>query len=64
MDLRRYPGPELRKLLVEQMRLKWSHRKADMVITVCPEALEFVLNDCKDVFPNVPIIAGTCHMTL
>ena len=57
MDLRRNPGPELRKLLAEQMRLKWSHRKADMVITVYPEALEFVLNDCRDVFPHVPIIA-------
>ncbi len=38
------------------MRLKWRHRKADMVITVYPEALEFVLNDCRDVFPHVPII--------
>jgi PAS domain S-box-containing protein len=57
MDLRRNQSPELRKLLVEQMRLKWSHRKADMVITVYPEALEFVLNDCRDVFPHVPIIA-------
>jgi PAS domain S-box-containing protein len=57
MDLRRNPGPEPRKLLVEQMRLKWSHRKADMVITVYPEALEFVVNDCREVFPHVPIIA-------
>ena len=57
MDLRRNPDPELRKLLVEQMRVKWSHRKADMVITVYPEALEFVVNDCRDVFPHVPIIA-------
>jgi PAS domain S-box-containing protein len=57
MDLRRNPSPKLRKPLVEQMRLKWSHRKADMVITVYPEALEFVLNDCMDVFPHVPIIA-------
>jgi PAS domain S-box-containing protein len=39
------------------MRVKWSHRKADMVITVYPEALEFVVNDCRDVFPHVPIIA-------
>jgi PAS domain S-box-containing protein len=57
MDLRRNPVPEIRKLLAEQMRLKWSHRKADMIITVYPEALEFVVNDCKDVFPHVPIIA-------
>ncbi len=57
MDLRRNPSPEFRKLLVEQMRLKWTRRKADMVITVYPEALEFVLKDCRDVFPHVPIIA-------
>jgi PAS domain S-box-containing protein len=28
-----------------------------MVVTVYPEALEFVVNDCRDVFPHVPIIA-------
>ena len=58
MDLRRNPGPEHRKLLVEQMRVKWTAiAKLDMIITVYPEALEFVLNDCRDVFPDVPIIA-------
>ncbi len=57
MDFRRNPGPEFRKLLAEQMRLKWSHRKADMIVTAYPNALEFVLKDCRDLFPHVPIIA-------
>ncbi len=38
LDFRRNPGPEFRKLLAEQMRLEWSHRKADMIITAYPEA--------------------------
>jgi PAS domain S-box-containing protein len=57
LELRRNPGPEHRKLLVEQMRMRYGHRKLDMIITVYPEALEFVLKDCRDVLPHVPILA-------
>ena len=57
LDLRRNPGPEYRKLLVEQMRMRYGHRKLDMIITMYPEALEFVLKDCRDIFPDVPILA-------
>jgi len=57
LDLRRNPLPEDRKLLVEVMRLRYSHRKFDMIITMFPEALEFVLNDCVDILPHVPILA-------
>jgi hypothetical protein len=57
LDLRRNPGPEYRKLLVEQMRVQYSHRKLDIIITMYPEALEFVLKDCRDVLPHVPILA-------
>jgi PAS domain S-box-containing protein len=57
LDLRRNPGPEYRKLLVEQMRVQYGHRKFDMIITLYPEALEFVLKDCRDIFPAVPILA-------
>ena len=28
-----------------------------MIITVYPEALEFVLKDCRDILPDVPILA-------
>jgi PAS domain S-box-containing protein len=57
LDLSRNPGPENRRLLVEQMRVRYSHRKLNMIITMYPEALEFVLKDCRDVFPSVPILA-------
>ena len=57
MDLRRNPGPEQRKLLVEEMRVRYGDRPPDMIITVYAEALEFVLKDCRDVLPDVPILA-------
>ena len=57
LDLRRNPGPEHRKLLVEGIRERYSHRKLDMIIAVYPEALEFVLVDCRDILPDVPILA-------
>ena len=57
LDLRRNPCPEHRRLLVEQMRMRYSHRKIDMIVTMYPEALEFVLKDCRDIFPDVPILA-------
>ncbi len=57
LELRRNPGPEHRKLLVEQMRMRYGHQKLDMIITMYPEALEFVLKDCRDILPDVPILA-------
>jgi PAS domain S-box-containing protein len=57
LELRRYPFPEHRRLLVEQMRLRYSQRKIDMIVTMYPEALEFVLKDCGEVFPDIPILA-------
>jgi PAS domain S-box-containing protein len=57
LDLARNPGPEHRKLLAEQMRLRYSHRKLDTLVTLYPEALEFAFKDCRDVFPDAPIIA-------
>ncbi|MGD9971710.1 MAG: PAS domain S-box protein [Desulfatirhabdiaceae bacterium] len=51
------PGPEYRKVLAEKLRLQYSHRKIDVIITMYPEALEFVMRDCKDIFPDAPIIA-------
>ncbi len=57
LELRRYPFPEHRRLLVEQMRLRYSQRKFDMIVTMYPEALEFVLKDGRDIFSDVPILA-------
>jgi PAS domain S-box-containing protein len=57
LNLRQNPSPEYRKLLVEQMRMQYGHRKLGMIATMYPEALEFVLKDCRDIFPDVPILA-------
>jgi PAS domain S-box-containing protein len=57
LDLRRNPGPEHRSMLVEQMRMRYGHRKPDLIVTMYPEALDFVLNDCRNVLPDVPILA-------
>lgn len=57
LDLRRNPGPDHRRMLVEQMRVRYGHRKFDMIITMFPESLEFVLEDCRDIFPDVPILS-------
>jgi PAS domain S-box-containing protein len=57
LDLARNPASKYRKLLVEQVRTQYSHSKPDMIITMLPEALAFVLQDCKDIFPDVPILA-------
>jgi hypothetical protein len=58
LELRRYNSPQHRSLLLDQMRLRYGGQKIDMIVTVYPEALEFVLNDCKDVFSGVPVLAA------
>jgi hypothetical protein len=57
LDLRRNPGPEYKKLLVEKMRLQYGHRKPDLIIAVNPIAMRFATDDCRDVFANIPILA-------
>jgi PAS domain S-box-containing protein len=57
LDLRRNPGPEYRRLLVEEMRVRYGHHKLDMIVTMYPEALEFLLSEAWDIFPDIPILA-------
>ena len=57
LDLRRNPGPEYRGRLVEYLSVKYRHRKFDLIITMFPEALDFVLNEGRTLFPDVPVLA-------
>lgn len=57
LELVRTPGPEYRKRLAELMRLRYSQIKIDMVITLYNEALQFLLNEGRDIFPDVPVLA-------
>jgi PAS domain S-box-containing protein len=56
LDLARNPGPEHIQQLVELLRLRYGHRKIDVIITLYPEALRFVLNEGRLIFPDVPIL--------
>jgi len=57
LDLVRNPGPENRKLLMELMRRRYSQRKIDLIITLYPEGLKFLLDEGEKIFPDVPVMA-------
>jgi signal transduction histidine kinase/DNA-binding response OmpR family regulator len=57
LDLARNPGAKEREYLIELLRQRYGHRKIDLIITMYPEALTFVLNEGRDIFPEVPILA-------
>jgi signal transduction histidine kinase/CheY-like chemotaxis protein len=57
LDLARNSGAEQREYLIELLRRRYGQRKIDMIITMYPEALTFVLSEGRDIFPEVPILA-------
>ncbi len=57
LDLRRNPGSRHREMMAEQMRAQYGNRRPGMIITMYPEAVEFVVKDCADIFRGVPILA-------
>jgi two-component system sensor histidine kinase/response regulator len=57
MDLARNPGPEYMQHLDELLRLRYSQRKIDFIITLYPEALLFAVKEGRTIFPDVPILA-------
>ena len=57
LDLHRNPEAKHRKILADMMRLRYGDRKIDAIITMYPEALNFVLNEGKALFADAPIVA-------
>jgi len=57
LDLARNPGTAHRKDLAELIGHRYRHRKIDLIITLYPEALQFVLNEGRTFFPGVPVLA-------
>ena len=57
LDLARNTGPEHRQRLAELMRQRYSQRKIDMIVTLYPEALRFVINEGRAISPAAPILA-------
>ena len=57
LDLTRNPGPEHSQHLLELLRQRYGLRKIDVIVTMYPEALRFVLNEGRMIFPDVPILS-------
>jgi len=43
--------------LLEQLQLKYRHRRFDLIVTIYPEALDFVLNEAQSLFADTPVLA-------
>jgi len=63
MDLARNPGAGYRADLAKVYREKFRDRPIDLVITIHPDALQFLLDDAPDLFPGLPVISvlGTAY---
>jgi len=57
LDLARNPGPEYRHEMAEIFRQKFKGRKLDLVLALHQEALQFLLKEGRDVYPEGPIIS-------
>lgn len=59
MDSSRFQGLEYKEKLARFLDSKYSAVKPDLVVTVYPIALSFVLNYCENTFSGIPIVACT-----
>jgi hypothetical protein len=57
LDLRHNPGPEHRKLIIELIHRRYDRRQIDLIITIYPEALGFLLEEGQAFFPQAPVLA-------
>ena len=57
LDLARNPGPGHRRQLAELMRTQYDQGNIDLIITLQAGALQFVLKEGRDIFPDVPVLA-------
>ena len=57
LDLRRNPGSEHRKIVVELLKKRYAGKRIGLIITLYPEGLNFLLNEGRTIFPGVPVLA-------
>ena len=43
--------------MVELLRQRYGEKKIDLIITLYPDALKFLLEECQTIFPKVPVLA-------
>ena len=64
LDLARNPGPEHREQMAELMRLRYGHRKIDVIITMYAEAFRFLLSEGQTIFPTRPSWRCGCRKVM
>ena len=57
LGLARNPGPETIRLKMQLISLRYSEHKIDLIITLFPESLKFMLDTGQSFFPDTPVIA-------
>ena len=57
LDLVRNPGPEYMRHVAELLRLRYGQRRIDLIITLYPEGLNFLLGEGQEIFPDAPVLA-------
>jgi PAS domain S-box-containing protein len=57
LDLHRHPSARDRQVLAKMLRVRYEDHQIDAIITLYPEALQFVLDDGRTIFPDAPIVA-------
>ncbi|HSR13576.1 MAG TPA: PAS domain S-box protein [Thermodesulfobacteriota bacterium] len=57
LDLARNPGREYRQGLIAFLRNKYKGRKLDLVISIHPDALAFLRQEGRDIYPRGPIVS-------
>ncbi|WP_218934718.1 sensor histidine kinase [Rosistilla ulvae] len=64
LDLDRYSDHDFRERLVDLLEHKYANRRIDVVIPVYTQAIEFVLAQRAQLFPNVPLVCCTAKPDL
>src|SRR5579863_600680 len=57
LDLVRFPEASRNQDLVKLLQLKYSHQKPDLIVPVSYSALQFLMDECKDLFAGTPEVA-------
>lgn len=64
LDLARNPSPEHKQQLAQMLHKRYAQCKIDFLITMEQGALEFLLNEGRDLFPDAPALALDLPPTL
>ncbi len=58
LDMGRFPDPGQAGAMAAFLRHKYKGFKIDCIITIYPSAIDFLQNEGRDFFPDVPIVAS------